>query len=272
MLSYHSISRNDLGSPASSRHSSPDPELTQKLLSRVRDEFTFTYTEPTDTNNDSNPTAQNAEEEEDEAELVLFAAPTSAAPQTRKIRLESPGAGSGEPGFLVKRPRSYYFADELNSEKEAEFAASAISPQTLFAMSREPWPGCRVPWKVASISAKGLQKCVQVGHSPSQMMMVEEKAKPRTRKGKKARIALRKKIRERAERKEREEKEKREKEEAEREKRTRRNREKKVKKKMRDKAKKAEGSAGGEGGGENAGEEAEKAGDAMDVDIAEEAH
>jgi len=265
MLSYHSVSRNDLGSPTSSPRSSPDPELTQKLLSRVRDEFTFTFTEPTDANNDNNSAAQDVvEEEEEEAELVLFAAPTSAAPQARKIRLESPGAGTGEPGFVVKRPRSYYFADELDSEKEEEYKASAIDAQTLLAMAREPWPGCRLPWKVTTISAKGLQKCVLVGHPLSQLMTVEEKAKPRTRKGKKARIALRKKIKERAERKEREEREKREKEEAEREKRTRRNREKKVKKKMRDKAKKAEGAAEGEA--------AEDAVDAMDVDAAEDAH
>jgi hypothetical protein len=240
LSSYRSVNRNELCSPASSPRSSPDPDLTQKLLSRVRNEFTFTFTSQDDVNEAA------PQDEEEETELVLFAAPASAAPQSQKIRLNSPGAGDAEPGFIVKRPRSYYFADEVSSEQEAEYRASAVDAETILSMSKEPWPGCALPWKVKKISAKGLTKCVLVGHGPSKTLVsVEETERKRTRKGKKARIALRKKIREREGRKAEEERLRKEKEEAEREKKTRRNREKKVKKKLRDKAKKA---AGGEVG------------------------
>lgn len=226
--------RDDLHSPVSSPRSSPDPEFAELLRSRAQGEFTFTTTNFPEVRSID----QTLEDEDEEAELVLFAAPTSgAAPQTHKIRLQSPDEGSGDPGFAVTRPRSYYIADEVDSEREAEYQAIAVDADTIMAMSKEPWPGCALPWKVRTISAHGIKKAILVGH-PKMLVNVGEETKGRTRKSKKTRIALRKKTRAAESRKAEEERLKKEQEETEREKRTKRNREKKVKKKAREKAKK----------------------------------
>lgn len=179
---------------------------------------------------------------DDEAELRLFAAPVNAPAKAQKIRLSSPGASLGEPGFAVKKPRSYYFADEPTSEEEAAFEGAAIDGKTIVELSRQSWPGCALPWKVRTISAAGMKREVLVGHPPT-LATLDETARKRTRKGKKARIALRQKIQAKQEKQSKAAKLAQEKEDAEREKRTRRNREKKVKKKAREQAKKA--AAGG---------------------------
>jgi hypothetical protein len=112
-------------------------------------------------------------------------------------------------------------------------------------MGKVPWPGCALPWKVTTLTAAGMKKEILVGHCPVTLAIVEEKEHKKKRKGKKSRIALRKKMQ--AAREKEAAKAKlavkkaqlaAEKEEAEKEKRTRRNREKKVKKKAREKAKK----------------------------------
>lgn len=138
----------------------------------------------------------------------------------------------------MKKPQSYYFAEEMTSEDAAKLRAAAVSGETVVRMSRESWPGCALPWKVRTISAAGIRKDVLVGHPPT-LVQLEENTHRRRRKGKKSRIALRKKV-EVAKLKEAERTRLvQEKEETEKEKRTRRNREKKVKKKARDKAKKS---------------------------------
>lgn len=138
----------------------------------------------------------------------------------------------------MKRPQSYYFADEPTSDEEVALQAAAIDGKTILELSREPWPGCALPWKVRRISATGVKKEVLVGH-PSILATVEERVHKRTRKNKKTRIAIRKKLHASKTKQQEKAKLAQEKEEAEREKRTRRNREKKVKKKAREKAKKA---------------------------------
>lgn len=224
--------RNELQSPASSPRSSPDPEILELLRSRVQDDFTFTTA--------SAPEASDAigtARDEEDTELVLFAAPTSFAPQTHKIRINSPGPETGEGGFIVKRPHNYYFADDHDSGKEAEYHAAAVNAEAVLAMSKAPWPGCSLPWKVRTILPAGIRKSVLVGY-PKVLLTMEEKGRRRKRRGKKSRIAIRKKLRAKEERRAGEERARKEVEDAEREKRTRKNREKKVKKKEREKAKK----------------------------------
>ncbi|KAF2274250.1 uncharacterized protein EI97DRAFT_132050 [Westerdykella ornata] len=233
MATYQTVSRTDLQSPASSPRSTPDPDVTERLRSRALAEFTFTTP---DTENFDGIDGAREEDEEDEAELVLFGGP-SAASKSHKIRLQSPDAATGDGGFVVKRPRSYYFADEESRNKYSEFRQSAIDGDTVMELARMPWPGCAMPWKVKTISSTGIKKCVLVGH-PKIPITVEETRRKRSRKGKKARIAIRKLIRAKESKKAEEERIQREKEEMEREKRTRKNREKKLKRKARDKAKK----------------------------------
>jgi hypothetical protein len=221
ILTSARVRREDLQSPASSPRSTPDPELEDLLRSKIHAEFDFTTT--------THDVEDAAQSEEDETELRLFAAPSNAAPQSHTIRLASPGADSGEPGFLLKKPRSYYFADELTSEEESAFRAAAIEGRSVLELSQQPWPGCALPWKVRTISAAGMRKEVLVGHPPVLVTVEEKAAHKRTRKGKKTRIAIRKKLQAAIEREDEQERLAREKEEAIREKKTRLNREKKIK-------------------------------------------
>lgn len=225
--------REELQSPPSSPRSSPDRDLEQLLRSRIEAQFAFTARESDDAHN-----LRDATPSDDEAELRLFAAPVNAPTNPQKIRLSSPAATRGEPGFAVKKPRSYYFVDERTSEEEAALKSAAVDGKTVIAMSREPWPGCALPWKVRKISPAGMKREVLVGHPPT-LYSLEEPVRRKARKGKKARIALRQKLQAVQKKKSEAARVAQEKEEAEREKRTRRNREKKVKKKAREKAKKA---------------------------------
>ncbi|PSN60207.1 hypothetical protein BS50DRAFT_211473 [Corynespora cassiicola Philippines] len=237
------VRRDDLQSPASSPRSTPDPELEDLLRSRIQNEYAF-ETAGNDVAMEDDAVAA-AGSDGDETELRLFAAPISSAPQTQKIRISSPEVETGEPGFLRKRPQSYYFADEVTSDREIELEAAAVDGEAVLQMSKIPWLGCALPWKVQKISPAGLRKEVLVGHPP-QLFTVEEKAQKRRRKGKKSRIAIRTKIQAAKNKQSEKARLAQEKEEAEREKRTRKNREKKVKKKEREKAKKL-----AEGGGES---------------------
>jgi hypothetical protein len=235
----------DLHSPASSARSTPDPELEELLRTRLRDQFIFTTTET-----DEIELQDAAASDEEETELRLFASTSGNAPTSHKIRLTSPGAGSGEPGFIVKKPRAYYFAEDPTAEGQLQLQAAAIDGRTILDLSNLPWPGCALPWKVKKISPAGMQKEVLVGHPPI-LVAVEETVHKRTRKGKKTRIAIRKKKVAIQGKREEQARLAKEKEEAEREKKTRRNREKKLKKKAKSQAKKLEGAEGTEGAAEH---------------------
>lgn len=231
ILTAPSVRRQDLQSPVSSARSSPDPELEELLRARLQNEFAFT------TAKDEATILEEAVISEDEVELRLFAASDNNTATTHKIRLSSPGAENGEPSLRVKKPRDYYFATEPTSDDLSALQAAAIDGKTVLELSRVPWPGCALPWKVRKISAAGITREVLVGH-PATLVTVEEAVHKRTRKNKKMRIAIRKKREANKEIQAEKIKLAKEKEEADREKRTRRNREKKVKKKAKAQAKK----------------------------------
>ncbi|EMD87543.1 hypothetical protein COCC4DRAFT_192823 [Bipolaris maydis ATCC 48331] len=224
------VRRDELQSPTSSPRSSPDRNLEELFRSRIHSQFAYTTTEEV--------VEDAAHSDDDEAELRLFAAPSNAPAQTHKIRLSSPTADSGEPGLILKKPRSYYFADEPTSDEEAAFQAAAMDGKGVLELSQLPWPGCALPWKVCKISPAGMRKEVLTGHPPM-LTTVEERTHKRTRKSKKTRIAIRKKLQATKEKESEQARLAQEKLEAEREKKTRRNREKKLKKKAKEQAKKA---------------------------------
>ena len=227
--------RDELRSPDESPRSTPDRDIEELLRQRISTEFAFTTAQ-----HDTADIHDAMQSDEDEVELQLFAAPANTAPATLKVRLDSPGLDKGDgSGFLVKKPKSYYFADEPTSDEELALQASAVDGRTVLELSKQPWPACAMPWKVQTITKDGHKKAVLVGHPPA-LATVEEKDHKRTRKGKKARIALRKKKQANQNKTAERARLAAEKEEAEREKRTRRNREKKVKKKAKAQAKKAE--------------------------------
>lgn len=230
------VRRHELRSPDTSPQSTPDRDIEALLRQRLSTEFAFTTTEqPTSDTQDA------PQSDEDEAELRLFAAPANAAPTTLKVRLTSPALDRGDgSGFLLKKPKSYYFADEPTSDEHLALHASAMDGSTVLELSRQPWPACAMPWKVTHITKDGLKKAVLVGHPPM-LATLQDKHHKRTRKSKKTRIALRKKKQANTAKQEERARLAADKEEAEREKRTRRNREKKVKKKAKAQAKKADG-------------------------------
>ena len=145
----------------------------------------------------------------------------------------------------MKKPRSYYFADDPTEEDRLRLQAAAVDGETISDLSKLPWPGCALPWKVKKLSPAGMKREVLV-HHPSKLVTVEETVHKRARKGKKTRIALRKKMQANKDKHEEQARRAKEKDEAEREKRTRRNREKKLKKKAKSQAKKLEGADGAE--------------------------
>lgn len=204
--------------------------MTEFLRSRVQSEFVFTTRE-----DDYGEAPHDDVASDEEAELVLFAGQSQVG-GSHKIRLSSPEA-SGDPGMRVKKPRSYYFADEVTGEKEEGYAAAAVTAADVLGMAKIPWPDCAVPWKVRKITPAGLKQIVLLGH-PRVSVEVEEQIRKKTRKGKKSRIALRKKMQATNDKQAEQARLAKEKEEADREKRTRRNREKKVKRKAREQAKK----------------------------------
>jgi hypothetical protein len=234
-----SVGRNELHSPEPSPRSSPDPAIAELLRSQIRNKYEFKNVHVT-----AEDIQERAEASEDETELILFAAPPNTQ-QSHRIRLSSPDAATGEPGLSVKKPREYYFADDVTSEKEEVLSAVALTGEEVLQISKIPWPGCALPWKVHTIPPAGMKKAVLIGHNPA-LVTVEEVEHKRRHKGKKSRIALRKKAHAAKEKNEEQARVALEKEENEREKRTRRNREKKVKRKAREKAKKE-----GEGDTEN---------------------
>jgi hypothetical protein len=140
------------------------------------------------------------------------------------------------PRFLVKKPRSYYFAPELDGKHRERLEASALDADAVIRLSKEPWPGCQLPWKVRTISAAGSKRTILMRHSESGVT-IEYEPKRRTRKGKKSRIALRKKMHAAKAKQEQVQEAAKNKLHAEREKRTLKNRQKKLKKKEREKAK-----------------------------------
>ena len=108
------VRRDELRSPDESPQSTPDRDMEDLLRQRISTAFTFTTTE-----HDADDVQDAVQSDEDETELRLFAAPANAASATLKVRLSSPGLDKGDgSGFLVKKPKSYYFADEPTSDEE----------------------------------------------------------------------------------------------------------------------------------------------------------
>jgi hypothetical protein len=124
------VRREDLHSPPSSARSTPDPDLEALLRERSRNHFHLTFTTV------EHAVPAPADDDDDETELRLFATAPNAAPQSHKIRLSSPSAGSGDLG--VKKPRSYYFAAPPTSDERRQLEAAAIDA---------PCPGRCAPYQ-----------------------------------------------------------------------------------------------------------------------------
>ena len=185
--------------------------------------------------NDANTAA---EEEEQELEFRLFA-PSTAKKSVSRIRVKSPDPTDKPPGLVIPhRPHSYYFADEPNAEAKARLASAAISGSEVRSRAGTSWPGCSLSWRVVNITTSGKVLASLNKHMAAESS--EHVPQKRRRKGKKARIAIRKKVAAEKERLQKEAMRKEDKEIQEKIKRAKRNREKKIKQRERNRRKKAE--------------------------------
>lgn len=231
-----SVRRSELHS--SSAESTPDPEL-QRLFA---EQLTKQKGEPNETYESSQIRPQQEpqvpEQEQDEGVEFRLFAPSSAHPDgiVSRIRVKSPE--STNELVIIPRPDSYYFASELSAAQNARFSYSAVSGDEVLSRSRTPWPGCHMPWRVITISSFG--KVVQRLNKPISVGSEDGVQRKRKRKGKKARVAIRKKMAADQERAAREGMSKGEREIQEKIKRAKRNHEKKVKQRERNKRKKAQ--------------------------------
>ncbi|KEQ82690.1 hypothetical protein M438DRAFT_356714 [Aureobasidium pullulans EXF-150] len=247
MIEGAQVRRSDLiGSPQSSRASSPDLDTLERLGANLQFEVVDKAFQPIET-------VENLEDEEEELEFQLFAPTKSTtdastpAPAAQKIRIRSPSEELREPGIVgLGRPLSYYHTGELDPVRAKEFEIAAVTGADVVAMSKQPCPGCAYPWKVIKMPPSQAKSALAAAAAqyPVAEAFLPDVPKKRTRLGKKARIQKRQKLAAIKAKKEEEGKSKEEKERLEREKKARRNREKKFKKRARDKAKKAAGKDG----------------------------
>jgi hypothetical protein len=239
MLNTFSVRREELYSPSRSPSSSLDPGLDDLFRKSLRKTFAETAA--------PERTAVHVIEDDrksEEVEFRLFANPSKAnESKFTKIRVQSPSADD-EPAGLVNpdRPKVYYFRDSLSPEASDRLKLAAVSGEDIIARSRTIWPGCALPWRVKTILSTGKPVFITSSDTVDQTELPRKKR----RKGKKMRIAIRKKSAAERERLENEQKSAAHKELEERVKRAKRNRDKKLKKRERDKAKKAAARSAGE--------------------------
>lgn len=234
------VRRDELYSPDPSPSSSPDPALAQAFLKSLGEKFVEKATSVSA----SAPVTEDKREQSEEVEFRLFATTsTNNRKAITKIRVQSPSL-EDKPAGLVnpERSREFYFHDSLSPEAEGRLKLVAVCGEDVLARSRTKWPGCALPWRVTTILSTGKP----VHNISSQTVKQTDVARRKRRKGKKTRIAVRKKAAEESERKGKENEGAAEKELAERAKRAKRNREKKLKKREREKAKRAAAGAAGE--------------------------
>jgi Fungal protein of unknown function (DUF2011) len=203
-----------------------DQELRDILREKL-DDIALEYVDPSGPNDGVGNPPGNDDHDDGEVEFRLFSGP-KAAPT--KIKFKSPEASDRPPGFIVpNRPLSYYFHGELAGTQKTELQACAVSGEDIVNLSSSPWPGCHLPWRVITTTQEG--KTIHHLNSHAKLSLVVEKSK-RSRLGKKARIAKRKKFAAK-------DAALKEKEASIREKKTKKNRAQKLKRREKERAKKA---------------------------------
>ena len=235
-FSIHSVRREDLLSPRSSRSSSPDPELVAAYHARLASIYSGPVLELERRETEERQEQESGNDEEEEQEEG-FAFRLFGGQDARQIVIREEVAGDG--AFVNRKDPRVFIVGKAQGERRREFESVAVSGEDLLrGRERRAW-GLEVPWRVVVIRGSGRVK----GGEDKRSKREDGK---RRKAGKKRRILIRERKRMADKEKERRAGEEKEKEERDREKRTRRNREKKVKRKMKEKAKKA---GDGEGGG-----------------------
>ncbi|RGP62169.1 hypothetical protein FSPOR_9478 [Fusarium sporotrichioides] len=171
----------------------------------------------------------NEEPEEDHEEEFVFRL-FSKAPATQKVVLEEDTGPTGTGVFVRGRPLSYYMVTDIPAQQKQEYAMASISGDEVLARSHNRAWGLELPWKVTKLT-------VTRKASPNGKVQGDEtrgKRKP----GKKQRISLRKRAKEREEKEVAEAKKMADKEEQIKDKKKRMNRLKKLRKRAKAKGQK----------------------------------
>lgn len=140
-----------------------------------------------------NSAAVNEELEDEEIEFRLFAPSTKADKSgICRIRIKSPVVDDRPPGLVnPERPKSHYFRNSVSPEAQQQLQFAAVSGADVLARSIIPCPGCRLPWRVTTISSGEIELPETSSESIGEGQLT--KKSPKKRKGKKSRIAIRQK-------------------------------------------------------------------------------
>ena len=137
-------------------------------------------------------------QEDDDAEGLCFqlfrprAGAASTTKEPNRISLADEPAEAFKPRA---RPSSYYFASSLTAEEHARFEGVAVTGADVAMWSRAQAPGLRCPWRVRKITVSRKALITLVEKDMKSVDASEAGEVRRTgRKGKKARIKLRKKL------------------------------------------------------------------------------
>ncbi|KAB5575875.1 hypothetical protein GE09DRAFT_607222 [Coniochaeta sp. 2T2.1] len=203
------------------------------------------------------PDAPEEGQDQDEPafEFRLFSTTTGSA---QKIVVADPDEGDG--AVLSLRPQSFYLKEDFTREELERFREVAVDYDDIVRGAQQRAWGLEVPWRVTKITVTSGKTTTSTLHKGTGSEVTSEHPEKRKRPGKKRRIALRIKEKERKQKDEermaREEeaaKQRLTKEEHLREKKKRLNREKKLKRRQKEKEKKLTGKTGSEAGGEGGG-------------------
>ncbi|KAJ9151432.1 hypothetical protein NKR19_g4966 [Coniochaeta hoffmannii] len=194
--------------------------------------------------------ADSGDQDQPAFEFRLFSTSGSAP----KVVVADEDEGDGT--ILSSRPKSFHLKEEFTEEELARAKEVAVDYADIVLGAQQRAWGLEVPWRVTKITLTSGKTTIATSHKGSKTKVTTEETGTRKRPGKKRRVALRIKEKERKqkeeERKAREEeasKQRLTKEEHLREKKKRLNREKKLKRRQKEKEKKLAGKTGGEGAG-----------------------
>ncbi|KAI0525572.1 hypothetical protein F5B22DRAFT_348951 [Xylaria bambusicola] len=197
--------------------------------------------------NDENP--QEASKEEEAFVFRLFR--DEAPSHTVVLTHDEDPAAQGDGGFVVpSRPRSHYIASAPSREKETEYRSVAVSAEYLLADAKKRRWGLEKPWRVIHIISGSSSTVPSKSRAKSEEPIAQLKEKKRTRPGKKHRLLLRVREKEKCEREEAVKTSALDKEQHLQEKKKRLNRERKLKRRQKEREKKAALQVGDGNGGE----------------------
>ena len=214
------------------------------------------------------PDAPEEAQDQDEPafEFRLFSTTTGSA---QKVVVDEPDEGDG--AILSLRPQSFYLKQDFTPEELERFREAAVDYADIVRGAQQRAWGLEVPWRVTKITLTSGKTIKSSIHKGTGSEITSEEPEKRKRPGKKRRIALR--IKEK-ERKQKEEARKAKEEEAAkhrltkeehlREKKKRLNREKKLKRRQKEKEKKLAGKTGSEAGGQGPGDDHSSSGSDSD--------